>query len=115
MPRIQPIDAAYATRTVAHTAIGHLHGVSSSELAAAKQGNSIDSNARAAMAFSLAVLDTKGRVSDVTLTEARAAGLDDNEIVELVAHVALNVFTNYLNNLAGTEVDFPLVRLEQAA
>lgn len=99
----------------AHTAIGQLHGLSSSELAAARYGNSIDSKARAAIAFALAVLDAKGRVSDATLADARAASLDDNEIVELVAHVALNVFTNYLNNLAGTEVDFPLVRLEQAA
>ena len=99
----------------AHTAIGQLHGLSESELAAARYGNSMDSKARAAIAFALAVLDAKGRVSDATLSEARAAGLDDNEIVELVAHVALNIFTNYLNNLAGTEVDFPLVRLEQAA
>lgn len=99
----------------AHTAIGQQHGLSASELAAARHGNSIDSKARAAITFGLAVLNSKGRVSDATLAEARAAGLDDNEIVELVAHVALNVFTNYLNNLAGTEVDFPLVRLEQAA
>jgi len=99
----------------AHTAIGQLHGLSESELAAARYGNSMDSKARAAIAFALAVLDAKGRVSDATLSEARAAGLDDSEIVELVAHVALNVFTNYLNNLAGTEVDFPLVRLERAA
>jgi uncharacterized peroxidase-related enzyme len=99
----------------AHTAIGQLHGLSSSELAAARYGNSIDPKARAAITFALAVLEAKGKVSDVTLGDARTAGLDDNEIVELVAHVALNVFTNYLNNLARTEVDFPLVRLEQAA
>jgi uncharacterized peroxidase-related enzyme len=99
----------------AHTAIGHLQGLSSSELAAAKHGDSSDSKARAAMGFALAVLEAKGRVSDATVAEAHAAGLDDTEIVELVAYVALNVFTNYLNNLAGTEVDFPLVRLEQAA
>lgn len=99
----------------AHTAIGQLHGLSASELAAARYGNSVDAKARAAITFALAVLDAKGRVTDATVAEARAAGLDDNEIVELVAHVALNVFTNYLNNLAGTEVDFPLVRLEQAA
>ena len=99
----------------AHTAIGQLHGLSASELAAARYGNSIDSKARAAITFAVAVLSAKGRVSDATLAEAHSAGLDDDEIVELVAHVALNVFTNYLNNLAGTEVDFPLVRLEQAA
>jgi alkylhydroperoxidase family enzyme len=61
------------------------------------------------------VLARRGQVSDATLSAARAAGLDDGEIVEVVAHVALNVFTNYLNNVAQTEVDFPVVALGQAA
>lgn len=99
----------------AHTALGGLHGVNPDELATARDGRSADSRAQAALTFGLAVLDAKGSVTDATLDAARAAGLTDSEIVEVVAHVALNIFTNYLNNLAGTEVDFPLVALEKAA
>lgn len=99
----------------AHTAIGGMHGVPAAELQAAKQGISSDPRAAAAMSFALAVLRERGKVDDATLATARAAGLGDPELVEIVAHVALNVFTNYLNNVAGTEIDFPHVTLDRAA
>jgi uncharacterized peroxidase-related enzyme len=99
----------------AHTALGEMHGVDAAELAAARHGASGDAKAQAAITLALDIVDNRGRVSNGALANARAAGLSDGEVVETVAHVALNVFTNYLNNLAGTEVDFPLVALEQAA
>jgi uncharacterized peroxidase-related enzyme len=99
----------------AHTALGQRHGVDAGELVAAKRGRSTDPKAQAALTLALAILETKGRVSDATLAAARAAGLGDREIVETVGHVALNVFTNYLNNLADTDVDFPAVPFETAA
>jgi uncharacterized peroxidase-related enzyme len=99
----------------AHTALGRMHGVDPSELAAARRGLSVDPRAQAAIALALAVVRNRGRVGDAALAEARAAGLGDAEIVEVVAHAALNIFTNYLNNLVGTEVDFPLVALDTAA
>lgn len=99
----------------AHTALGQMHGVDATELAAARRGSSVEPRAQAAINLALAILATKGSVPDASLAEARAAGFDDGEIVEIVALVAVNVFTNYLNNLAGTEVDFPQVALEQAA
>ena len=55
------------------------------------------------------ITDSRGLVSDEQLAAARAAGLDDRRIVEVVAHVSLLTLTNYLNNLADTEVDFPAV------
>lgn len=99
----------------AHTAIGGMHRVSPANLAAARRGRSDDPKAQAAISLALEIVHTKGRVSDAALTAARAAGLDDSAIVEVVGHVALNLFTNYLNNLADTTVDFPAVSLEQAA
>lgn len=99
----------------AHTAIGGLHGVSGSELADARHGRSADARAQAAITFALEVLRTRGAVRDETLAAARLAGLDDGALVEIVAHVALNVFTNSLNNVARTTVDFPAVALDAAA
>ena len=99
----------------AHTAIGGMHGVSAANLASARSGHSDDPKAQAAISLALDIVRTKGRVSDATLAAARMSGLGDGEIVEVVGHVALNVFTNYLNNLAGTDVDFPVVAIEQAA
>ena len=40
------------------------------------------------------------------------AGYSDAEITEIVSHVALNIFTNYFNHVARTEVDFPKVAVE---
>lgn len=99
----------------AHTALGGLHGVDPAELASAKRGISNDPKAAATLTLALAILRTRGKVSDATLVAAREAGLSDGDIVEVVAHVALNVFTNSLNNLAQTKVDFPPVALDDAA
>ena len=99
----------------AHTALGSMFGLDAAELNAAKRGQSSDDKALAAMTLALAVLRTRGKVDDAAIASARKAGLTDGDLVEVVAHVALNVFTNYLNNLAQTEVDFPRVVLDVPA
>jgi uncharacterized peroxidase-related enzyme len=99
----------------AHTALGTMHGVDAAELQAARSGNSIEPKAAAAIALALAILATRGQIDDATLTAARTAGLSESEIVEVVAHVALNIFTNYLNNVSEPTVDFPLVAIETVA
>ena len=99
----------------AHTAIGTMHGIDASELSAARRGVSADPKAAAAMSFATAILNTRGRVDNATLATARLAGLSEGELVDVVALVALNVFTNYLNNVAQTDVDFPRVELAAAA
>jgi alkylhydroperoxidase family enzyme len=63
----------------------------------------------------VAINGQRGKVSDAVLSEARSAGISDAEVVEVVGHVALNVFTNYLNNVAQTDIDFPVVALDVAA
>lgn len=99
----------------AHTAIGGMQGVSAENLASARTGRSDDPKAQAAITLALEIVQGRGRVSDAALSTARLAGLADGEIVEVVGHVALNIFTNYLNNLAGTDVDFPVVAIDEAA
>jgi alkylhydroperoxidase family enzyme len=55
------------------------------------------------------VVQDRGHVTDEELAEVRRAGYSDGEIVEIVAHVALNIFTNYFNQVAETDIDFPAV------
>jgi alkylhydroperoxidase family enzyme len=78
----------------------------------ARLGRSADRKTSAAIALAQKVCTTKGNVSDTDITSARSAGLDDGDIAEVVANVALNVFTNYFNNLNQVEVDFPKVPVE---
>lgn len=94
----------------AHTLIGKGAGLSDADITLARAGRAADGKAEAAIAFARAVVARRGQVSDADLSAARAAGLDDGALVEVVAHVAVNIFTNYLNNVAGTEIDFPVVR-----
>ncbi|HJP69848.1 MAG TPA: carboxymuconolactone decarboxylase family protein, partial [Sphingomicrobium sp.] len=65
--------------------------------------------------LALAVVNERGRVSSDILASAKAAGLDERQIIEVVANVALNVLTNFANNVAQTEIDFPEVTLATAA
>ena len=46
-------------------------------------------------------------VEDADIAAVRDAGFGNAEIAEIVAHVALNIFTNNFNNFAGTTIDFP--------
>lgn len=99
----------------AHTALGRLAGVAEEELTASRSARSADPKAAAALRFASTVLESRGDVSDEALAEARAAGFSEGEIAEIVAHVALNVFTNYFNRVAQTEIDFPKVTARAVA
>jgi hypothetical protein len=61
------------------------------------------------------IVANKGRIADVDFDAVRNAGFSDGEIAEIIAHLTLNVFTNYFNNRAGVEVDFPRIALRQSA
>ena len=99
----------------AHTVIGEMHGLDPAELAAAKRAGSMNPKTAAVLKLAVAINQSRGQVSDAVLADARKAGVTGAEIVEVVGHVALNVFTNYLNNVSGTAIDFPVVALDAAA
>src|SRR6516225_2638463 len=94
----------------AHTAIGGLLGLTPSQLEAAYTADSTDPQIAAALHFAQELVRNQGHVSDEELAKVRQAGYSDAEIAEIVGHVALNVFTNYFNTIAQTDVDFPKTR-----
>ncbi|NWK47546.1 carboxymuconolactone decarboxylase family protein [Ralstonia pickettii] len=85
------------------------------EIAANRHGKSNDPKADAAVRFAVLVAQQRGRVADVELAAVKAAGYTDADIIEIVENVALNVWTNYINVVAQTEIDFPLVSAEAVA
>ena len=95
----------------AHTAIGKGAGLSDDDTLAARGGNSSDTKHDVALKFAQVVIAKRGSVVDGDLDSVRNAGFSEAEIVEIVANVALNIFTNYFNNVAATEIDFPVVTL----
>lgn len=100
----------------AHAYLGkHVAKLSDAEIEAARGGASADARAAAAAAFALDVARNRGRIDDTALAAVRAAGFGDDAILEIVLHVALNVLTNYVNNVAATDLDFPAVGRRRAA
>jgi uncharacterized peroxidase-related enzyme len=99
----------------AHTYLGaNLAKLDEAELAANRAGRSTDPRADAAVRLAAAVARERGHVGEDEIRNARLAGYSDAAIVEIIAHVAVNVFTNYVNEALGTEVDFPVVQLKAA-
>ncbi len=93
----------------AHTAIGKMTGLTPAEIASARDGESADAREASALKFASRVLATNGGVDDRDLEAVKRAGFGDGEIAEIIAAVALNVFTNYFNRAAGVDIDFPIV------
>ncbi len=94
----------------AHTYLGkNLAKLGDDEMAANRGGTSLDAKADAAVRFAAAVTHERGHVGEAALQAVRAAGYTEAQIVEIVMHVALNTWTNYINEVAATDIDFPKV------
>ncbi len=94
----------------AHTYLGkNATKLSDTELTANRDAHSDDAKAEAALQFAATVIRARGHVSDADVTAVKAAGYNDAQVVEIILHVALNTLTNYVNTVAQTEIDFPVV------
>ena len=91
----------------AHTTLGKRAGLTEQETCDARRAVASDNKESVALEFARKIISDRGNVSDVDFQHVRQAGYTDGEIAEIVANVALNIFTNYFNHVAETEVDFP--------
>jgi uncharacterized peroxidase-related enzyme len=91
----------------AHTAMGKGASLSEEETIASRQGVSTDSKTQAGLEFAMQVVASQGWVSDDNYNAVIQAGYNSEEIIEIIALVAKNLFANYFNHIAGTAVDFP--------
>lgn len=78
------------------------------------RGRSEDPRTAAILALAREIVERRGMISDGDIADARAAGLSEADIVETVANVVANIFTNYLNHVADTDIDFPARRARAA-
>lgn len=92
----------------AHTYIGKHAGLTEAEVMDARRGTSTDPKSQAALTFVKKVVAERGHVSAEDVESLRQHGFSESDIVEIVANTALNIFTNYFNHVAATEIDFPI-------
>ena len=100
----------------AHTYLGkNLAKLDDAEITANRNGASNDPKADAAVRFAAKVARERGHVSDDDVRAVKLAGYDDAQVIEIVLHVALNTWTNYINEVAKTDIDFRVVTARKAA
>ncbi|RDJ21825.1 carboxymuconolactone decarboxylase family protein [Bosea caraganae] len=100
----------------AHTYLGkNLAKLDDAEITANRSGASNDPKADAAVRFAAKIVRERGALGADDVEAVRLAGYDDAQIIEIVLHVALNTWTNYVNEVFQTEIDFPLVAARKAA
>lgn len=100
----------------AHSFIGkNLNGLDENKIEAARVLGHIDQRTDAALLFANKLVNKRGHVTDEDVESVLAAGFTQGEVGEIIGHVAINTFTNYFNNTAKTQIDFPVVALHQTA
>lgn len=95
----------------AHTLLGKNAGVSAEDMASAQQGKSNDHKTQAALVFAGKVVKQRAQITKNDVSDLRNAGFSSEEIAEILAHIALNIFTNYTNEAFKVENDFPPIHL----
>lgn len=93
----------------AHSLIGKMAGLDEEERQANRRGHSHDPRSDVALAFARTLLESRGKVTAEDVQRVKDAGFSDGEVAEIIAHVALNVLTNYFNVAVETTIDFPVV------
>ena len=93
----------------AHTIMAGKVGLTEEDILDARRGTASDEKAAVALELALKIVKTQGFVDDEDIERAHGVGYTDGEICEIVASVALNLFTNYFNHVADTDIDFPTV------
>lgn len=95
----------------AHSAMGQRAGLSGEDISAALNGKSSDPKTQALVSLALRIVGSSGHLSEQEHAELETSGLTQQEIIETIAVVSLNIFTNYFNHIAEPEIDFPRVAL----
>ena len=94
----------------AHYALARKLGLEEAEIRAARHAAAADRDTHAMLRFAQAVAIQRGEISDADFQSLRQAGFTDALVTEIVSNIALNIFTNYFNSVARTDIDFPLLR-----
>jgi uncharacterized peroxidase-related enzyme len=97
----------------AHAFTGARVGLTEKDIVDARRARAAARKPDAILKLARNIVVQRGEVSDADLQQARASDITNGEVIEIVANVAANIFTNYVNHVARTVVDFPDVKPNQ--
>ena len=98
----------------AHTAVGGMAGLDKADMESALNGAALDGRNGALAEISRKITVSRGNLTDADIAAFEAAGFDKSDLIEVIANVSANLFTNYFNHIAATEIDFPVVSTKAA-
>ena len=110
--QVNDCDYCLAAHTYLAQNVAKLNGV---EIEANRAGTSTDAKAAVAVKFAVEIARSHGQVDKNAIAAVKQAGFSDAEILEIIGNVALNVLTNYINEVLETDIDFPATKLAKAA
>lgn len=99
----------------AHTVIAGLNGFSKDQILAVREGGApFDDKLNALAKFTLAVVSNKGKVSETEKENFLGAGFSESNLIDVVLNIGDKTISNYIHNIAGFEIDFPLAQKLEA-
>ncbi len=98
----------------AHTFLANSAGVDQQEIGFNLRGGSSNERTNVILNYVREVVANKGVVAESATKQLKVAGVSDEELVEIIANIGANIFTNYFNHIAGTVIDFPVVKTKAA-
>ncbi len=94
----------------AHTAVGKMTGLTEDQTLEIRNGNIEDQKLKALSDLAKEITETRGYPGDNTISAFFEAGYNKAALVEVIGLVSLNTFTNYINHISDTDIDFPVAK-----
>lgn len=100
----------------AHTVLGKMNGFSENEILELRSGSaSFDAKLDALVRFTADVVNNKGKATQESKDAFFAAGYSEANMIDVVIVVGDKVISNYIHNLTGFAIDFPLAPVLEEA
>ncbi|HTI58456.1 carboxymuconolactone decarboxylase family protein [Mucilaginibacter sp.] len=93
----------------AHTVLGKMNGLTDEQLIEIRKGSALfDTRLDALVKLVKSITENKGRVDSALVDNFYAAGYNEGNLVDAIIIIGDKTIMNYLHNLTGIPVDFPL-------
>jgi uncharacterized peroxidase-related enzyme len=93
----------------AHSFLGSKVGLSEEQMLEGRMFHSQDEKMNIGLLFAKKMIENPKEISSLDIEPLRRIGYTDGDILEIVANVIRNIFTNYINIISETEVDWPII------
>lgn len=93
----------------AHTVLGKMNGFTDEQILEIRKGSaSFNDKLDALVKFTASVVENRGHATEQSKENFFAAGYTESNMIDVIIIVGDKIISNYLHNLTGFEIDFPL-------